>query len=115
MTDKEIFDGNRLIDVFMGNVWDENHVDYSKYSPVLKGFIRDKIHNPQPYNSSWDLLMPVINKIECLPIYAEISIGKGVVMATVEGNIIFHGNIIFDKNKLDTTFQAVVAFMNWLK
>lgn len=77
MTEQEIIETNKLIDEFLGNkLWvvkhyegdeqsDRYEIDPKEYLTYQsKGFQYD-IYS-RPYHSSWDRLMPVIEKIESL-------------------------------------------------
>lgn len=101
MTEQEIIiQGNKLIDAFMES--DGRYTD--------KGYL-----TMCKYHTSWDHLMEVVEKIEQPSTFnANVSISKNTVMVSVEdGKILFHGNIIFDDNKLKTVYLAVIAFINW--
>lgn len=67
MSTEEILNGNKLIAEFMGYTWSKEG-DGKTY---LKKFIEQKdIYSTKPdqlqYNSSWNWLMPVVEKIEHL-------------------------------------------------
>lgn len=91
MTEQEILEGNKTIARFEGAI-------------VV-------FH----YHDDWNQLMRVVEKIERVEkINAQIQIDKNIVMVSIrDGDILFHGNIIFDKNKLETTWLAVIEFIKW--
>ncbi len=97
MTKKEIIDGNLLIAEFTG---------------------QDKAHDPRDriyhYDTSWDWLMPVVEKIESL----------GVGFAVERNKVSLHGFIpeiieIYSwesstvHDKMTYTFEGVVEFIKW--
>ena len=94
LTDKLIVDNNKLIAEFTGRdkAYDE----------------RDRIYH---YHESWDWLMPVIKKIESMGFY--VSIMKSNITCCKDGGI----SPVFEeydyKDKLETTWLAVTAFIKW--
>ena len=78
-----------------------NEIGLNKYLSILK------------YHSSWDWLMPVVEKIESGLFYAEIK-EKGCVIAGYRK----YASVMFvrkeaTKTKLQSTFDAVVDFITW--
>ncbi len=106
MTKREINEGNKLIDNFMQKVWDTKHPDYEKYSPILKARINNAINNPNEYNLSWDLLMPVCKKISEM----RIIVNNSVTPMINEFRRMKKGAITFD---IEETYLGVVSFINW--
>lgn len=110
MTEQEIIEGNKLIDIFMDN-W-----------LVSRGFSETELN----YHSDWNLLMPVVEKIE--------SIESFVVSFNREGVFIqngFEGQEQYklitmlpwdlrhtshkEYSKIEYVWLAVVEFIKWLK
>ena len=110
---------NVLIAEFMGMKLGEDHTNDNMYYDDA-----ENLHPPTPinelkFNSSWDWLMPVVEKIENF-IFDEnnsynVTIGSTnyCVIQDSNGDTI---EIIKDNgnSKLDTTYQAVVEFINQL-
>lgn len=105
MTEQEIKDGNKLIRSFM---------EMPKYSMVM------------PYNSCWDFLMPVVEKIESLydefhghfgvHIYSNVCTIQGTKLRTDPEN--YHPAYLSDTNamfetKLLSTWYNVLQFIKW--
>jgi len=117
MTEQEIKDGNKLIAEFMGarlTLRNNELAVYLSENAVHAEYFRVTQYNK--YHSSWDALMPVVEKIESLPkINAAVDINKNVVIVSIEdGVILFHGNVFLDNNKkINTVFLAVVSFVKW--
>lgn len=79
-----------------------------------------KAHNPTiieylRYNSSWDWLMPVVEKIEKLD-YIKVESNYQNVENDWQCLIVKSNDIIiqeFDFNHIDAMYQAVVQFIEW--
>ena len=89
---------NKIIAEFMGVYSDENGYDYSK--------IGNKGIN---YHKSWDWLMPVVQKIESLGYVFTIQGGKAEYNEMTSKPKIF-----IAKDKMSSTYKAVVKFINQL-
>lgn len=110
MTESEIFQGNQYIALFMG--WKSNEIII-----YLKG--RNGHMGKLAFNESWDLLMPVIEKIESLPTDKENGeeyqfniTGDGIAITKYDdgsGIIATRWNEI-GKSKLQASYECVVAF-----
>ena len=116
MTNEEIIEGNKKIAEFMGwkkvtsyngEVWDMSNVDKSQES--LFGELVDK--NNGKYHSSWDWIMPVVEKIESKGYFCMINKwtsvytgtdGERIEVTTVQGN-----------TKILNTWKAVLEFITW--
>lgn len=136
MENKEILEGNKLIAEFMG--WQEPSLEYKikwcgvkteerlkkineEYIPYL---IKEK--NSEPlfkdslrYHSSWDWLMPVVEKIAELDIAYRVGIVligyvkiNGFQMPPIVKNVSREGSLI-NPTWLNATWLAVVEFINW--
>jgi len=110
MTNNEIFQGNQYIALFMG--WTSDEIE--TYLIARNGQMRKLA-----FNESWDLLMPVIEKIEGLPTDKrngkefQFSItGDGISITKYDdgsGIVASRYNEI-GKSKLQATFECVVSF-----
>jgi len=102
-------ENNKLIAEFMGNIIRDNIV----YFPMLQECTIDELE----YHTSWDWLMPVVEKIE----YMEEGVANGNFLLECIGNsakfILDDGTRLFKDNmydtKLEATYQAVVEFINF--
>lgn len=102
MTEQEILEGNVLIARFL-NVEhiervEENdpryYIDNISYKPMeLK------------YHTSWDWLMPVIEKFDSAPYKQEFHIGISAHRECIDANL-----ILYD---IDKTFEALVDAIKW--
>ena len=101
MKTTEIIEGNKLIAAFMGyNTDDERIVAFgTPYGEDLE------------YNSSWDWLMPVVERIECECFFSVIINEKSCQIIDTETKIGVRS--ISTKNKIDAVFSACVQFANW--
>lgn len=135
MTKKEIIEGNKLIADFMkftpwfdsGEYIGYRELDVDKYSTYQDGWG----HRPHAcvfselrFHSSWDWLMPVVEKIESLNFtdsdgeeYSfDVTIRYGDVTIEDEDStrknfhIHKHGT---DGNKLNAVYEAVIEFIEW--
>jgi hypothetical protein len=86
MTQEEILEGNKLIAEFMGL---PVHEEYFRGIDACK------------YHSDWNLLMPIVEKIELFSCYV-------IDSKTLSTIIECHYN-----SKIKSTYQAVVEFIKW--
>jgi hypothetical protein len=95
MTQEEILEGNKLIAEFMGL---PVHEEYFRGIDACK------------YHSDWNLLMPIVEKIESLGYSFEIELFSCYVIdsKTLSTIIECHYN-----SKIKSTYQAVVEFIKW--
>lgn len=110
MTDQEIIEGNKLIAEFMGeknirihesNVWmDENPVTHNPPNSVHAR-----------YDTSWDWLMPVVEKIESLDDGYEVIIRRTScsIMYDQETKV----SLVYCPNKMLSVWSAVIKFIKW--
>ena len=96
-------DNNKLIAEFMelkykrGAYYDEYNKEKVKQDSNLK------------FHSSWDWLMPVVEKIENINEWVRVEITNNSIIITYMGyNKITHG-----KTKIKTVYKAVVEFIKW--
>jgi hypothetical protein len=109
MTNKERREGNKLIVTFMGYLPNDyfKSTDYESGLPAA-GWIQKA--DELSFTTSWDCLMPVIEKIESLkhPVY--ISSNSCVIYEKVGKNF---GWVIdqYGKTKIEATWNAIVEFI----
>lgn len=127
MTQEEIKEGNRLIAEFMGKhiwrpVWNGGESCYNSFrstkddcellisnSPFLLGNSAYADVIKLYYDSDWNALIPVVEKIERIK-------GTDVKIRNLGCEIFYMGKTIgfgVENNKRDAVFQAVVQFINW--
>ena len=105
MTTEQILENNKLIADFMG----KNHQN-------LHSFIQQ-----YEYHTSWDLLMPVVEKIEGLDRLGGIVTiiqGQCAITSRMAGDHTVMANkshymLMGAKGKLLATYEAVVEFIKW--
>lgn len=117
MTPKEILEGNKLIAEFMG--MKESVIKRGSLVWNEKNILIDK--NELKYHSSWDWLMPVVERIESLD-------KLGGVVRIIQGQCKITSRMLGDssvyadksnymlmgvKGKLLSTYEAVVEFIKW--
>ena len=145
MIQQEILDGNRLIAEFMGaKSTEEDHTDYNedgsiKYTPNEDGSkwifttwskpngISDEMYKrfgwgdytmgKWYYDTSWDWLMPVIDKIEDLHTvsnfgFVNVRISQGYTEIEGTTEKIFKNSSVVG-SKIKATWMAVVEFIKW--
>jgi len=100
---KETLEKNRLIAEFMGLKFKENGYP----SPYWLDGSR-KINNLL-FHSSWDWLIPAVEKIESLGLSTKIYTGHTTI-ASRDGSFISQK---LNDSKIKATYQAVFEFINW--
>ena len=121
MEKEEILKGNKLIAKFMPNMVfiEPKNKDCKSYWRKLDAdnlpmaeYIKDGLR----YHSSWDWLMPVVEKIEKSGCIVEMSLSLGGFCRIVwigrkgEGATSFNNQ---DNNLLNCTFQTVIEFIEY--
>ena len=96
---------NKLIAEFMGVVF---HDDENQY------YNADGLHigNTLQYHTSWDWLMPVVEKVESLGYELIIAESRCKINHNTDHSIEEVINIDIIGSKIDVTYQAVVEFIN---
>jgi len=115
--EKEILEGNKLMAEFMGAEWKKD--DYGDFGY----FFPDYSHRPTAetalkYHTSWDWIMPVVEKIGTKPICFNVNIntfdGCGIYddnyKRTAQG-VTMSGGI--NGTLIQSTWKCVVQFINW--
>jgi len=108
-------DNNKLIAEFMGCVENPNNGVWNTVCPF-----EGKGHHPETmkYHTSWDWLMPVVEKIEEDERYNVDILQYGTIISSntkEQGYLEIVNNVAdisFDR-KIDHTYQAVVEFIKW--
>jgi len=108
MTQEEILEGNKLIALFMGDIErEDSKVSFKKSCPV----------NGLKYYSSWDWLMPVVEKIEDGNYAVTITQNVCTIRACIMGDRTIrayqNGNYLTPNTKLSNTWLAVIEFIKW--
>lgn len=98
---------NKMIAIFIGLQLDS--MGFIKYNPTN---IKIKVDHDLKFHTSWDWLMPVVEKIE--------SLGYIVSLTNKACHILMNGKTLFDKpmqfissTKIEATYNAVIEFINW--
>jgi hypothetical protein len=109
MEEKEILEGNKLIAKFMGA---KNAYRQDPESFLLPGDPCVRHSKNMYYHSSWDWLMPVVEKIEKLGYYIQITYYKDVSCVIGEpGSGTQSVNVI---NRGDNcVYKSAVEFIKW--
>ena len=120
MTQEEIFKYNKIIASFMG--YKREFVDHGRYD-TGKGYYSHSLSELQ-FNSSWDWLIPVIEKIEEIEEYSiqeffnidyrvslDVTIYRNECL--IEYNGYNSGTLVNcpGKNKIDAVYKAVIEFL----
>lgn len=129
MTEQEIIEGNRLIAEFMGGTTTTidtcaNHgqMQIPEWAFILYDFDTLKL-GAYGYNSSWDWLMPVVEKIEKLP-YTRYVTGGFSTAITSSWSFIsptedglrepeFKSMQGLGKSKIQAVYDTVIQFIQW--
>jgi len=110
MTEQEILEGNKLIAKFMGAEIDENFarfLNYSNDSVSGRGYHIFELL----YHSSWDWLMPVVEKIESLKeVESAFIIELNYCSIWVKDNLVFNTE---EKTKIKSVYKTIIEFIKW--
>lgn len=115
MTTEEILEGNKLIAEFMGaKIIVENYhgINIIKFpDKSTKDLFGLK------YNTSWDWLMPVVEKIEqgnyAVIITQNVCTIRACIMGDTTIRAYQNGNYLTPNTKLSNTWLAVIQFIKW--
>ena len=124
MTKEEIVDGNRLIAEFMGkklqkgNFWSKM-LGYADEFIIINGEPKWSLSDI-PYNSSYDWLMPVVEKIEKLGISTNIHYFAGIKKHSYGMTTITYDSICseydltnYSDSKIEAIYNSVIKFIKW--
>ena len=116
-----IEENNKLIAEFMG-VFHQlgtyhlpQHKRYEKIGAKIELYDTFLLEDLS-YHTSWDWLMPVVEKIENLDCLYDFTIDKnrGVIKTKLSADNVFRFNEdYFTSSKLEIVYKAVVEFINW--
>lgn len=122
-------ENNKLIAEFMGidnqilstgdiHSWSDApffYITENSKDKVMKGIVKYS-----KYHTSWDWLMPVVEKIESTPRGKYSPNNKPAVsISSISCSIIYHGNAkeviadIIRPSKIEAVYEAVVEFIKW--
>ena len=124
MTEQEIIEGDKLIAEFMGNIYSKNaeawgignakieHKELTIQGKVYKNLVwAERFEKELKYHSSWDWLMPVVNKIESKGfdvfingLYCRIT-DCGLTDLEIESGE--------TTSKIEAVWETVVEFIKW--
>jgi hypothetical protein len=123
MTEKEIIEGNPLIAEFMeatiNPAWkDKPTYTYQKDQAPTPHSCYNWAVDEMQYHSSWDWLMPVVEKIAAYSPDHEFDINIGKTFCSVYLRHLDEGRYLYnvygsDDKPLPAMYQAVVQFTTW--
>jgi hypothetical protein len=110
MTQEQVLEGNKLIACFVGYKY---NIGFKSYELKKDGVVVNSIGLPLlmtgfKYNSSWDWLMPVVEKIESIKNSDDYEVDIFGKCCDIGGQ--FEGVC---KTKIEGTYKAVVEFIKW--
>jgi hypothetical protein len=113
MTQEQINEAKKVVAAFMGIELIEGA--FPMFDPVAQTGIRGDI-NYLLYNTDWNHLMPVVQKIESLQggSFCSIKIESNICRAYYNGRLINCISIL-NKTKIQMVFECVVDFIKWYK
>lgn len=111
ITDEEILEGNALILKFDG------HVDFDSYDAEKQ----DRLLKTHVYQGSWDLLFPLIDRINGMGKEYHLAIFKTYVSISVEKGGKFYKdfhlahseNISKEQTSREAAYKVIVKFVKW--
>lgn len=126
MTQEQIIEGNSLIAEFMGRL-QEHHIvegfdqEYGTFES------RPETEHDWKFHTSWDWLMPVVEKIQSMYVnvdihgtsydnncYIHYSGAEPEEQLLLEKLQSFKGIYIGNASKIEATYSAVIQFITWL-
>jgi len=113
MTQEEINTSNKLIAEFMGLAYCTRY-NYTGWYKNAEFNHRVCDFDRLKYHSSWDWLIPVVEKIESLGFSSEIyCVGRFEHRTQFfSGGVCPFKSVLF-KTKIESTYNALVEFINW--
>jgi hypothetical protein len=119
MEQNEIIEGNKLIAEFIAD-----RIDSNSGKTWILDFNEGIWHNVNQedwaFYTSWDWLMPVIDKIEALDEDFEVQIGRNLYVKELTYNCIIHtegGAVHFESdftgNRISGVWKLIVEFIQW--
>lgn len=118
MTNEQILEGNKLICAFMG--MREHSIYKELYFNILNVHKYDTVNlKDTKFHSSWDWLMPVVEKIENTKakesFYFDVDIlSTGVIISSVANHVVqITQEEIQSTSKIEAVYNAVIEFIKW--
>ena len=120
LTKEEIFEGNKLIAGFIG--YFDKTIEFCKRKDIPYNWEEDLVElNSLLYYNSWDLIMPVIDKINGLGKEYSFAIFKTYVSLTVEKggkvykdfSFAYSEYITSEQTGKEAAFKLIVKFIKW--
>lgn len=118
MERNDIIEGNKLIAEFMGATPIRGEYDMYQVIEDIKDGVNEKhffIPSEMEFNSSWNWLMPVVEKIEEMGFWFELRTHKTGNRAVI-GDYNYDTKPIsnvFKTSKIESVFMCVVCFIKW--
>jgi hypothetical protein len=111
---EEIKTGNEVIARWMGYTIDNKYGLQVEVKPKGKGPNMEPYFTAPLFDTSWDWLMPVVEKIRNLSIAVEISFSLGTVCKICyKKDQHFEWVSIEDNDGITAVYKAVLEFINW--
>lgn len=108
MTQEEINEGNKLIAGFMGGHENPQH----KWYNVIQGDKGYRMIQDFKFHSSWDWIMPVVEKIHINKLVTEVSIRPGRTRIWLKSSFI-QSPMKAENNSITECWLVVVDFIKW--
>lgn len=113
MTPEQLINGNKLIAEFMGyDLYNGNFIHMDSETPIGNMFLQKEAK----YHSSWDWIMPVVEKIHINRNVKEVSIIPGRTRIWMQGrkpNTYIQSPCLLENNSITECWLAVIEFINW--
>jgi len=113
MEQTEILEGDKLIAKFMEVLYGTKEFPKHWYSnDLIDGH---RAHSELKYHSSWDWLMPIIDKIESID-GCSFKVGLQFAFAYVQGISLHDEPFVvraIGENRIGTAYNLVVRFIKW--
>jgi hypothetical protein len=106
---KEILEGNKLIAEFMGLEEGPEYVNAFDRDDLL--YFTGGGYESAKYDSSWDWLMPVVEKIECLSCTVTMVNNACCIFYTGDDREFSYSPLAV--SKIEAVWLAVVEFIKW--
>lgn len=123
MEQQEIIEGNKLIAEFMGAEVLSPKTKFTYYdfgdnwSETNSYVFQQKIHdNMLKYHSSWDWLIPIIDKIELIEdskYVVQIAADRCTIFEWNDSENIVKFNVMHTGEKITATYKCIIEFIKW--
>lgn len=104
MTNEEILEGNKLIAEFMGFEFNKSKIIYDPTDTNPEGKLIGYPLSNLKYHSSWDWLIPVIDKIHSSNYYVDYYLSE-------LGQ--FNNGVHINTKFIEVSFDSVIEFIKW--